>query len=150
MNWLRRMLGAWLLAMSPLLWAQEQIYTIEQFAFAAGGGESSGGEFVVRGSIEPIAGSRAQGGAFSVDTGFWNIEVTTEAGPVTLSIVRSGSNLIVSWAARANFEVQICEDLNNPLNWSKLDVMPASVDGQDSITLPLDASRRFLRVKVSN
>ena len=57
------------------VWASAQSggeWTIGRWAITGGGGTSSGGEFLVRGSMgQPEAGEALTGGEFTVRGGFW-------------------------------------------------------------------------------
>ncbi len=72
-----------ILALTVCAWAQSGgTFTITKSVTAGGGGQSTGGTFIVDGTIgQSLAGTNSTGGVFSVDSGFW----ADAAAPATLS-----------------------------------------------------------------
>lgn len=70
-------------------------YTMTKFIIGTGGDTSSGGGFIVNGTIGQTAtGGQMQGGGFSVYGGFWTPEFTPTAATVTVSgrVFANGTN----------------------------------------------------------
>ena len=53
-------------------------YSIPKHTISNGGGESTGGSYKVNGSIAQILTADSQGGAFSVNSGFWQSSINTD------------------------------------------------------------------------
>lgn len=61
-------------------------YTIEKSVIANGGGTSTGGAYSIEGTIgQPIAGGPASGSPFSLQSGFWNLNLAPTAAGVQIS-----------------------------------------------------------------
>lgn len=66
---------------------------------------------------------------------------------VSLSIVRSGTNLIVSWPmAPAGFEVYSTPSLESAV-WSPVNVPATFSNGRNAVTLPISAGSQFFRLQ---
>ncbi len=80
--------------------APGQNYSIDWFTVDGGGGTSTGGVYVVSGTIgQPDAG-KMSGGSFTLDGGFWGIlaAVQTPAAPY-LWVTLTPTNTVVVWWA---------------------------------------------------
>lgn len=92
-----------------------QRYSIDAFTIAGGGGASSGATYQVGGVIGlPDAGRQPlSGGGFSLTGGSLNIMAVLETtGAPTLTLIRSGNNIIISWSSSpAGFVLQQASDL---------------------------------------
>jgi len=97
-------------------------YSIDWFTIdGGGGGTSTGGVYSVSGTIgQPDAGLAMSGGNFSLTGGFWSlISVAQTPGAPSLTIIRSGTSVIVSWPSPSNgFVLQQNNNVNNAAGWS--------------------------------
>jgi len=102
---------------------QAQIYSINWYTIGGGGGSSSGtnggASYTVTGTIGQPATASMSGGAYSVTGGFWSIiaAVQTTGSPL-LSVVRSGTQAIISWSAPATGFVLEQSSSLLPNSWS--------------------------------
>jgi hypothetical protein len=127
-------------------------FAIDWFSLDGGGGTSSGGAYVLSGTIGQADVGRMTGGAYSLEGGFWAIGSASEA-PVRpmLSIRLSASNsVVVTWPSPSTGWVlqQRSDDLASS-GWS--DVLTGIVDdgtAKSVETIPL-AAARFYRLKYS-
>jgi hypothetical protein len=126
--------------------AEAQNFAITQSTIAAGGGTSTNTQYTVSGTVgQPTVGPAA-GGAFEVESGFWSAAfvIQSEGAPV-LSLVRSGSNLILSWPATAGgFQLQ--DSTNLRASWNFASVTPLTNNGVISVTVPVAPGIRFFRL----
>jgi len=77
MNFWKTALFAISLALLPMV-AWGQVYQIEAHVIASGGGTSSGGNYVISGTLgQPLAGS-ASAGEYELSGGFWEIALEVE------------------------------------------------------------------------
>ena len=123
-----------------------QSYSIDSFTIDGGGGTSTGGVFVVSGTIgQPDAG-RLSGGSFSIDGGFWGIvsAVQSPNGP-PLSVQRVGNAVRVSWPTNAaGFVLE--QSLTVTSAWSQV-LFPSTTNAADiSLTVPAPSGIRFYRL----
>src|SRR5262245_16939837 len=77
-------------------------YSIDWFTIDGGGGTSTGGVYSVSGTVGQPDTASASGGSFKVTGGFWSIFAVPEPGVPRLSIVRSGTNAVISWPKPSN------------------------------------------------
>ena len=133
-----------------LLAAQD--FTLDWFAVAAGGGESSGGDFELSATVgQPDAGDM-DGGDFALSGGFWSI-VTVVETPVDISLTLSlaGGSVIISWPESGSAGVALEETvvlMNSSGNtaWTTVNVTPQASNGTKSLRLPLTAGNHFYRL----
>ncbi len=87
-----------IVAMAICTWAQSGgTFTITKSVTAGGGGQSSGGTFVVDGTIgQALAGTTSGGGTFTVESGFWTSAPNSLAGTITYGNVLSGQPRFIS------------------------------------------------------
>src|SRR5271169_2983741 len=85
-----------------------QQYSIDWFKVAGGGGTSTGGTYVVNGTIgQHDAGGPMTGGSYSLTGGFWAlISVVQTPGLPNLTITHSGNSVIVSWPDTGSYTLQ--------------------------------------------
>jgi hypothetical protein len=61
-----------------------------------------------------------------------------------LSIVRSSTNMILTWPASATgFTLQSATNLASPMVWSAVSPQPVVVNGQNTVTNPISDPRKF-------
>src|SRR5439155_18754586 len=99
-----------------------------------GGGTSSGGNYTLAGTIGQPAAGTLEGGSYQLVGGFWNdlITVPISGGP-TLTIRRSGSNVIIGWpSSSTGFVLDVTDSLSaNPISWTPVSENPVPpVDDQ--------------------
>ena len=134
-------LGIWCLV---LFFAQEagaQNYSVDWYKMSGGGGTSTGGGYALSGTIgQPDAGT-LNGGIYTLQGGFWPGIVVPSVGPApTLFIQSSGSSVVISWSpVTPGFGLEATGDLSSPA-WS-------SVSGSSPVTIPINATGRFYRLK---
>ena len=101
--------------------AHAQTYSIDWFTIDGGGGTSSGGVYLLSGTIgQPDANVRPlTGGDFSLVDGFWSLLAVQTPGAPLLTIRLSTTNTaIVLWPSPSTgFTLQQNADLNTT-NWS--------------------------------
>ena len=92
------MLGAWCLVLLLVQSADAQIYSIDWYKIAGGGGTSTGGVFSVSGTIgQHDAGGPLTGGNYSLTGGFWALYAVQTPGAPLLTIHYIGNQAVVSW-----------------------------------------------------
>jgi hypothetical protein len=119
-------------------------YAIDWHTIDGGGGMSTGGTYVVSGTIgQPDAGPTMTTGQYSVTGGFWALPtaVQTEGAPA-LMIARAGAGLAqVSWTpASTNWVLQETLSLS-PANW-----VNSSSSFTNPIVVPAILPTRFYRL----
>ncbi len=78
--------------------ANAQQVSIDWHQIAGGGGTSSGGQYVVSGTIgQHDAGGAMTGGNYSLTGGFWSLFAVQTPGAPLLTITYSGNQAILSW-----------------------------------------------------
>ena len=138
------------LMLLPCVARAQSDFTLDWFAVAAGGGDSSGGDFELSATLgQPDAGDMA-GGDFAILGGFWSIVLEPEP-PTAFSVaVRlDQGSVVISWPATgsAGFLLEEALTLATPtITWNPVNVAPQSSDGSKSVRLPLAAGSRFYRL----
>jgi hypothetical protein len=118
-----------------------QQFAIDWYSISAGGGESSGGNYSLVGTIgQPDAGGLS-GGNFSLEGGFLpGIVVPSSIGAPTLVIQASENSASISWSpAAAGFSLEEAISLANPA-WS------AAPTG-NPVTISVTGAARFYRLR---
>jgi hypothetical protein len=125
-----------------------QNYSIPWFTIGGGGGKSTGGVFVARGTIGQPDADKLSGGNYTVDAGFWSVIAvvpTTGAPALTLTLTPTNTAKI-SWPSPSTgFSLQQNGSLSTA-NW----VAPAESvtdDGTNTfIVVKPPLSNRFYRL----
>jgi len=142
---LRAVFCAACLFIPRLLGAQD--FSLDWFAVAAGGGESSGGDFELSATIgEPATGDMA-GVDFAISGGFWNF-VETPAD-LALKVSLASGNVVISWLQNgsAGFALEETAALAHPTTtWAAVNVAPQASNGTNRVQLPLASGNRFYRL----
>lgn len=129
--------------------AAAQVYSIDWHSIDGGGGTSSGGNYTLTGTIgQPDAGTMS-GGNYTLTGGFMSIVAAVQTpGAPTLSVTRSGANVIVSWPEPSTgFVLQEAGTLVNPVSWSS-NGDPQTVNGTNRlITIPSPTGNKFFRLQ---
>lgn len=149
-QWLRAVFCAIWLFLPGTLYAQD--FSLDWFSTAAGGGESSGGDFELSATLgEPDAGDLA-GGDFAITGGFWSI-VTVVDTPVAISLNVSlaDGSVIISWlesesAGFALEETAALAGLSGNTAWTTVNVTPLASNGTKTVRVPLASGNRFYRL----
>jgi len=147
-QWLRGIFCAVWLVIPGLLDAQD--FDLDWFAVAAGGGESSGGDFELSATIGQPAAGDMSGVDFAISGGFWSI-VTIVETPVDLAlhVNLAGGNVVMSWLQNgsAGFALEETAALaNSTTTWIAVNVAPQASNGTNSVQLPLASGNRFYRL----
>ena len=135
-------LGIWLLTLCGVASVGAQNYKIDWYTIDGGGGASSGGSYVLSGTIgQPDAG-RLTGGPYVLDGGFWGgAFAVQQVGAPTLHIVRSGANVVISWdPATPGFVLQEIGSLSST-NWGY-----SASESVNPVTVPANNMTRFYRL----
>jgi hypothetical protein len=67
---------------------------------------------------------------------------------VSLTIIRSGANVILTWPAdAAGFTLQSTTNLVSPIVWSAVFPAPVVVNGQNAVTNPVSGTKKFYRLR---
>ena len=132
---------------APSTQAQSTNYSISWYAIAGGGGTSSAGSYSVSGTIGQHSTGTMTGGNYSLTGGFWSIiEAVQTPGAPLLSIVRSGSEAIISWLAPATgFVLQQSQALTTN-SWTVFSATMTTNDGIISVTVPATSGYQFYRL----
>ncbi len=137
----------------PLLLAaltvHAQLYTIDWYKIAGGGGTSTGATYQVTGTIgQPDAGVAMSGGSYSVTGGFWSlISVVQTAGLPNLIIVPNGPNSVqILWPNTGNYTLQQNNNLAASANWTTSGYTISTANGTNSITITSPAGSLFFRL----
>lgn len=124
--------------------AQAQPFAIDWYTIDGGGGTSSGGPFVLSGTIgQPDASATALvGGNYTLQGGFWPGVVIVPGGEApTLFLQLSGASVVISWSpGTPGFTLEQTDDLRVPF-WS------AAPAGNPTPLIPVTGSARFYRLK---
>jgi hypothetical protein len=131
--------------LSAALAADAQQYSIDWYKISGGGGTSTNSQFSVSGTIgQPDASGAVSGGNFSVTGGYWSlISVVQTLGAPTLTVTRSGNNVIISWSPSATgWTLQTNGNLGST-NW----VNYSGPTSNNSVTNPATGGNLFFRLK---
>jgi hypothetical protein len=132
-------------ALSLVIAAHAQQFTIDWHTIDGGGGTSTGGVFAVSGTIgQPDAGGPMTGGNFSLTGGFWALPIAVPTlGAPTLQIVRGAPGLAtISWSpATPGFVLQQSDGLTAP-NWSD-----SPSGAANPVTVPATLPPKFYRLR---
>ena len=150
LQWPRAVFCAACLFIPGLIDAQD--FDLDWFAVAAGGGESSGGDFELSATIgQPDAGDTL-GGDFALTGGFWSIVTVVETpAAISLNVRLADGNVIISWleSESAGFALEETAALaiaTGDTFWTKVTVTPEASGGTKSVRLSLTAGNHFYRL----
>ena len=126
-----------------------QNYSIDWHTIDGGGGTSTGGVYVVTGTIgQPDAG-RMTGGNFTIEGGFWGILSAVQLpGAPLLSITHTPSNTVaVSWPSpSAGFNLQVNTNGLGTVNWSNVVALPFDDGTTKTLIVNPPTGNRFYRL----
>ena len=142
------LLGFIILHSSFGLRAWGQSYSIDWYKVAGGGGTSTGGVFVVSGTIgQADAGGPLTGGNYSLAGGFWAlISVVQTPGLPNLTITHAGSSVIVSWPNTGSYTLQQNGNLAAGGGWTTSGYAVTPNNGTNSITINPPIGNLFFRL----
>ncbi len=130
--------------------ASAQTYSIDWYKVAGGGGTSTGGQYVVSGTIgQHDAGGPMTGGNYSLTGGFWSLVAAIQTpGAPLLTVFRTSTNtVVISWPAPSTgFTLQQNPDLK-PTNWGSVGTTPSVVNGQNQVIVSPPVGNEFFRLK---
>jgi len=129
--------------------ARAQSYSIDWYKIAGGGGTSTGGTYVVSGTIgQHDAGGPMTGGNYSLTGGFWAlISVVQTAGLPNLAITFVGPNsVVVSWPNTGTYTLQQNSNLAGG-SWITSGYTITTSNGTNSITITPPTGNLFSRLK---
>ncbi len=125
-----------------------QPYKITWYTIDGGGGTSTGGTYVVNGTIgQPDAGTLA-GGNYTLIGGFWGVVAAVQTpGAPHLSITRSGTEVIISWPAPSTgFVLEQNVDLGTS-TWSGVPEPVMQVGNENRVVVPSPVGMRYFRLR---
>jgi hypothetical protein len=135
------------------VFSQAQTYSVNWYKVAGGGGASTGTNganvFSLSGTIgQHDAGGAMSGGAYSVTGGFWSlISVVQTAGMPNLTIVRSGSSVIVAWPNTGSYTLQQNSNLGASAGWAMSGYsVSTNASGTNTVTITAPAGSLFFRL----
>jgi hypothetical protein len=115
---------------------------------AGGGGQSSGGPFVIQGTLgQPGTGS-SQGGPYQLVAGFWPvaIAVSDPTGPA----LRIGNErgTFVAWPSNSRgFRLQSTGNLTAPAVWTDVKEAPVMIGNEWRIAVPITGQVQYYRLR---
>jgi hypothetical protein len=136
-----------ILALAPSL-ALAQNYSIDWSKIAGGGGTSSGGNYTLTGTIGQTDAGTLSGGNYTLEGGFLSgIVVLQTLGAPQLSIVRSGSNATISWAADAGSGYILQETTSLGGSWGTSGATVNTIGNTKSVTVPATGIKFYRLIK---
>ena len=137
-----------IVASASLLRASAQVYSIDWYKVAGGGGTSTGGVYSVSGTIgQHDAGGPMTGGSYALTGGFWALFAVQSPGAPLLRIFMTTTNTaVVAWPAPSTgFSLQVNTNLVAN-NWSGVTNVPVVVGSENHVILNPPAGNRFFRL----
>jgi len=132
--------------------AMAQTYSIDWFSIDGGGGTSSGGGYILSGTIgQPDAG-RMSGGSYTLEGGFWSVlaVIQSSEGPQLFIERNTGGGVILSWESpSAGFVLQETSMILAPpfsTVWVEVAEEPVVEDGRNRVTVATPTGHRFYRL----
>jgi uncharacterized repeat protein (TIGR03803 family) len=117
--------------------------TLHNFA-----GYSSDGAYPMAGLVlsgNTLFGTAESGGSSGYGTVFSLVLAATS--PPQLTIVASGTNIILTWPASATgFTLQFATNLVSPTVWSSVSPAPVVINGQNAVTNVISGTQKFYRL----
>lgn len=114
------------------------------------GGISTGGVYVLQGSIGQPCVSTSNGGAYTVTSGFWSITgVVQTPGAPFLNISLTNQNVLIYWQiAEKPYYLEQTQSLEQtPIHWSPVNATYWTNQNFIIITLPAVEGYRFFRLR---
>ena len=126
-----------------------QLFSINWYEVAGGGGTSIGGTFRVSGTIgQSDAGAALIGGTYSLFGGFGSSAGGIPSpGLPSLTATRSGGRVVVFWpSAAAGFALEQNENLRIPAGWSRFRGLVIDNGVTKSVTISVAVGSVFFRL----
>ena len=126
-----------------------QLYSIDWYKIAGGGGTSAGGTYQVSGTIgQPDAGGAMTGGNYSVTGGFWALisAVQTPGLPNLTITLASPDSVKVSWPDTGSYTLQQNANLTTG-TWTTSGYTITSANGTNSISIAPPLGNLFFRLQ---
>lgn len=127
-----------------------QDFVFDSYSIDGAGGQSSGGDFELAGSVSQPDASDLSGGDFELNSGFWGVAADIAPPPgLTLSIDRA--DVLISWpqAGSTGFVLESTADLaggRGSPTWTRVDTAPQSANGILTVRLPQGSGNQFYRL----
>lgn len=83
----------------------------------------------------------------SIDSFILDLETVTPSTPPTPEITYSNSEITISWPLESTANLESCSDLSDPEDWQPVSTSPTTVQGRNTITLPLSSESSFFRLR---
>jgi hypothetical protein len=118
-------------------------FAIDAHVIAGGGGTSSGGSYVVIGTLGMPDAGNMSGGNFAINGGFWSLNVAVQtAGSPMLGISTSAGFVTISWPGNTTgFTLESTSVLGPGANWQ-----PVTGVTNNSINLPVSHGTQYYRL----
>ena len=133
-----------------LLGAGAQDYAIDWWTLDGGGGTSTGGVYVITGSVgQPDTGT-LNGGSYALVGGFWSIVAAIQTpGAPFLEIMRTNGWVLVSWLKPATgFVLDHTPTLSGPTpGWSPVELPYLTNATHISVVVPASAAAGYYRLR---
>jgi hypothetical protein len=122
-----------------------QVYSVDRYKIAGGGGTSTNGQYSVSGTIGQTDASGAMTGAnYSLTGGFWSL--ISVVGPL-LTISHAGNSVIVSWPNMPGYTLQQNNNLAVSAGWATSGYpVTTNSNGTNSITITPPTGTLFFRL----
>lgn len=148
--WHKKLVVLFWTLLTAALSGYAQQYSIDWSTVDGGGGTSTGGVYLVSGTIgQPDAGAMS-GGNYTLQGGFWSVvtAVQTEGAPY-LTVIRSNSTVVVSWPLPATgWVLEATNSLPQTASaWPQIPP-PYQTNGVNlQFTEPVPTGNKFYRLK---
>ncbi len=136
-----------LIALFALTKTASAQYQITHWTVDAGGGQSAGGGYSLKGSVGQPAAGTAQSANFQLVAGFYGgVAVASEEGGPRLRIATTAREVIVAWPSTAKgYQLQEAPDLTKP-DWTDVRQAALLVGSEYQVRLPWQAGNRYFRL----
>ena len=137
-----------LLVLAALATKASAQYQITQWTIDSGGGQSSGGGYILTGSIGHPAGGTAASATYRLLSGFYGIVALapSEGGP-RLRIATTAREVILAWPAAAkDYQLQEAASLTNPV-WNDVRQTAQLVGEEYPVRVPWQIGDRYFRLR---
>jgi hypothetical protein len=128
-----------------------QIYSINWYTIGGGGGFSAGTNgstvYTVSGTIGQPATASMSGGVYAITGGFWSIIAAVQTtGAPFLSVMRSGTQAVISWSESATGFVLEQSPTLLPNSWSTNTATLTTNGGVISVSVPASSGHQYFRL----
>jgi uncharacterized repeat protein (TIGR03803 family) len=120
--------------------------TLYSFTNGSDGGNPYAGLIL---SGNTLYGTASEGGSSGDGTVFSLSLGSASAPQPQLTIIPSGTNVILTWPTNATvFTLQSTTNLVSPVVWNTVSPAPVIVNGQNAVTNPISGSQKFYRLSL--